>query len=67
MLSIARIKDELPDVTVQIGRKIYRGRLTGRTCDFPTVTVSLGHTVWHATYSWQAICRAVEFNTPLAG
>lgn len=65
MLSIATVKEHLPDVHVTIGRKVYRGQVSGRHEKFPVVTVDFGTHTWRAEYSWQAIARAIESETPL--
>lgn len=40
----ARVREELPDVQVKIGRKVVQGRVSGRLNQFATVSVTNGST-----------------------
>lgn len=64
--TIARVKSELPDVRLQIGRKIVSARLSGRlnqfatvstTNDFPRRGVPL-FADWE--FSWETIARSLN-------
>lgn len=65
-LTVNEVKAQLPDVKVAIDGRVYTGRVTGRAMPFATVTIT--HPVFgehHIQYSWQAIKRAVNSDTPL--
>lgn len=66
------VKAALPDVAVRIGQKEYRGQVSGRKNTFASVHVQ-GDKLrgikfpWNMTieYSWPAIVRSINTNTPL--
>lgn len=54
--TIARVKDELPDVPVLYQGKVYKGQLRGRKMDFPRVYFVVdGKHAFDAEWSWQTI------------
>lgn len=77
LVAIERVKQDLPRVKVQIGRKVYLGRVSGRKNPFATVSVSyienetrvnvhLRGVAWQDwQFSWEQVARAVKNNTPL--
>ena len=56
-LSIAQIKQALPDIPVMHGGKRKIGRVVGRELKFPTVFLTDSPSV-HAEVSWQVVQRA---------
>lgn len=66
------VKAALPDVAVRIGTKEYRGQVSGRENTFASVHVQDDKLrgikfTWTMTieYSWPAIVRSINTNTPL--
>lgn len=57
MKTAADIKDELPEVQIQIRGKVYTGQVYGRKLDYPVVFVA--ETGDEFEFSWTAIQRAV--------
>lgn len=72
MWTPAKVKAELPDVSIQVGRKVCRGRVTGRLNPVATVTVTehrcgYGYPPWHDWhFSWEAIARSLNDDKPLS-
>jgi hypothetical protein len=74
MWTAQRVRDELPDVDVKIGKKVLRARLSGRLNAFATVSVTNSGTPrrgwqlfmdWH--FSWDTIARCLNSGKPLIG
>ena len=64
--TIDAIKAAMPTVQVQVGEHIYTGYLAGRHKRFPTVYYGpLNDTVTNHNWSWEAIQRCLNTNTPL--
>ena len=63
-MTIPEIKAELPNILIKNHGKVTTGRITGRLNEFASVS-ELGKLgpVYH--FSWQAIQRAINNNTPL--
>lgn len=60
-MTINEIKEQLPDVKVNVNGKIETCQIAGRKLDYPSVYTSIGR----FEYSWQAIERAINDNTAL--
>lgn len=68
MLTIADVKRDLPDVPATWRGKPYRGKLTGRRCEFPEVTVFVkcgGRDYQTCPFSWDTVTRAINSGRPL--
>ena len=64
--TIDAIKAAMPTVQVRVGKHIYTGYLAGRHKRFPTVYYGpLSATMAHTTWSWAAIQRCLNTDTPL--
>ena len=62
--TIARVKDELPNVKIKIDGKVETGGVRGSKDKFATVWVyRLGATYY--SFSWDAVCRALNSGRPL--
>lgn len=63
MWTVARVKNELPDVQVKTLTGVLTCRVAGSKNKFASVYApSTGHT-WE--YSWDAVCRALNTGKPL--
>jgi len=66
IMNTTQVKDELPTVKVLIGRKIFKGFLSGRKNPFATVTVY----EWNGDFldwqfSWETVTNAINTNQSL--
>ena len=63
-MTMLEIKSKLPNVLITIDGKIVTGRVSGRLNKFASVSEfgKLG-SIFH--FSWEAIERAINHNTPL--
>lgn len=66
------VREQLPNVTVRIGKEVYSARVTGRLNPIATVTVMadnrkyLRGAPWiDLPYSWESIAHALNNNRPL--
>jgi len=64
--TIADVRQNLPRVSVLYGGRVYLGNVSGRRCQFANVWARVGTpsetagTIVEATYSWEAVTRAVN-------
>ena len=63
--TIDAIKAAMPTVKVQVGKHIYTGYLASRNKHFPTVYYGPFSLTANAKWSWDAIQRSLNTNTPL--
>lgn len=64
-MTIAEIKESLPDVKVLYKNKVYIGRVYGRTNKFPTTVITVdGHDIQFEV-AWITIQRCLEKNVPV--
>ena len=66
MWTTLTVKDQLPPVRVQVGKTVHTGYLAGRQKRFPTVYYGpFSGTMARNEWSWDAIVRSLNTNTPL--
>jgi len=72
MHTVLSVKRDLPDVPVQIGKRIVQAKLSGRLNDHASVTVfndgtlRRGAPIWMAWhYAWQTIVNCLNDGRPL--
>ena len=58
--TISDVRQNLPRVSVLYGGRVYLGNVSGRRCQFANVWARVGGSVVEATYSWEAVTRAVN-------
>jgi hypothetical protein len=69
--TIEQIKSELPNVKIEINKKIYNGQVFGRCNQFATVAAYENTKIYNRVFissyefSWAAIQRAVNNNSIL--
>ena len=61
--TIDRVKTELPDIKLQAGGEVRKARISGRFNLFATVYVD----GWKMEFSWDAITRALNSDSPIVG
>ena len=64
-MTIDEIKERLPDVKVSFNGDVYNGVLSGRERQFPLVTIFHSMRAQSFEFSWSAIERAINTDTPL--
>lgn len=64
MMTLAEIKDKLPDVPVNLYGRVVMGQLAGRLLDYPTVHLRTCPPS-SFQYAWETIQHAINTNTPL--
>jgi hypothetical protein len=64
-LTIAQIKEELPDVQIEVFGKIVTGHLAGRKMPFAGVWIEIDGTQLSWTFSWFTIKEAIMNNRVL--
>jgi hypothetical protein len=60
-MTITDLKQQLPEVKVNLNGKLYNGKISGRTLRFPIVRFEN----YAAEYSWETILNAVTSGKPL--
>ena len=64
-MTIAEIKEKLPDVKVLYKNKVYIGRVYGRTNKFPTTVITVdGHDI-HFEVAWATVQQCLCKNVPI--
>ena len=67
--TVARVKDELPDVKVMVGPRqnnaIVTGQVRGRKMDFPRVYFTVNGIENSAEWAWQTIADCLNNDRPL--
>jgi len=63
-MTIAEIKEQLPDVKVKLYGRIVTGQLAGRKLDYPTVHLRTCPPS-SFQYSWETIQHSINTDTPL--
>ena len=64
--TVEDVRQNLPDLNVLYGGRVYRGHVSGRRSRFATVWTRVGTpsetagTIVEATYSWEAVARALN-------
>ena len=63
--TVEDVRQNLPDLNVLYGGRVYRGHVSGRRSRFATVWARVGpktgtFAVVEATYSWEAVARALN-------
>lgn len=70
--TVKSVKEELPSVYVKQGKKVLRGSVGGRLNAYATVYLREeplclnGRWVYFLEYSWQAVTRSLNTETPLS-
>lgn len=62
----AQVREILPNVSIQLGKKVYRASISGRRNAFATVSVKDDQGFFlQYEFSWEAITRSVNSMQPL--
>lgn len=62
--TVARVKDELPDVPVKMGNRIYLGVVRGRQLAFAHVIFG-DNNEYRYEYAWETVANALNAQRPL--
>jgi hypothetical protein len=62
MWTAAKVREELPDVQVKVGKVIYNARVRGRKNQFATIFWGPSYS---AEFAWQTIANCLNNNRPL--
>ncbi len=60
-----RVKDELPEVDVKVGKEIVKGQVGGRKLPFAGVWFSVNGVPLRGEYAWATIANALNKKQPL--
>lgn len=61
--TVQRVKDELPSVEIQTEYGLLKARVTGRLCQF--ATVSIYDKPWYTSFAWETIADCLNRGVPL--
>ena len=72
MWTASKVRAVLPGVLVKIGKKVVKGRLSGRLNDFATVSVTNEGTLhsgsqlfWDEQFAWETVANCLNQKRPI--